>query len=184
MQTDREFIVKGCPICRGIAIGKPFFLNRHNFTIFEMCIPPAHANREIERYRHALTRSKQDIKRLQKQLEIESAQEGVLILEAQLEMLQDPLLTIDIENENRNNQMNVEFVFQQAILKYQERFQALNDSFFAERFQDIQDLARRIFGYLHESGNLSLNDVPPNSIVCAYELTASEIYSTPFALAA
>ncbi len=111
--------------------------------------------REIERYRQALSRSKQDIKRLQKQLEMESAVEGILILEAQLEMLQDPLLTIEIEKEIRKNKKNVEFVFQQAILNYQERFQALNDPFFAERFKDLQDLSRRVFSYLHESGNLS-----------------------------
>ncbi len=177
MQLAQEVIVKGRPICRGIAVGKPFFLNRDDFTVFEMCIPPAHTQREIERYRHALSRSKQDIKRLQKQLEIESAAEGIVILEAQLEMLQDPLLTIEIEKEIRKNKKNVEFVFQQALLKYQERFKAINDAFFAERFQDLQDLARRIFGYLHESGNLSLNDVPPNSIVCALELTASDAAS-------
>lgn len=177
MQLAQEVVVKGAPICRGIAIGKPFFLNRDEFTIFEMCIPAAHTQREIERYRQALSRSKQDIKRLQKQLEIESAADGILILEAQLEMLHDPLLTIEIEKEIKKNKKNVEFVFQQALLKYQERFKALNDSFFAERFQDIQDLARRIFSYLHESGHLSLDDVPPNSIVCASELTASDAAS-------
>lgn len=177
MQLEQEVIVKGCPICRGIAIGKPFFLNRDDFAIFEMRIPSAHTQREIERYRHALSRSKQDIKRLQKQLEMESAAEGILILEAQLEMLQDSLLTTDIEKEIKKNKKNVEFIFQQALLKYQERFQAINDSFFAERFQDLQDLSRRIFSYLHESGNLSLNDVPPNSIVCAQELAASDAAS-------
>ena len=174
MQLLQEVIKKGRPICRGIAIGKPFFLNRDAITIYEMCIPAAHTHREIDRYRQAISRSKQDIKRLQKQLEIESASEGILILEAQLEMLQDPLLTIEIENEIQKNQKNAEFVFQQALLKYQEYFQSIKDPFFAERFQDLQDLARRIFGYLHESGNLTLNDVPPNSIVCAPELTASD----------
>ena len=177
MQLEQEVIVKGRPICRGIAIGKPFFLNRSDFTIFETQIAPAHMQREIERYRHALSRSKQDIKRLQKQLEMESVAEGILILEAQLEMLQDPLLTTEIEKEIKKNKKNVEFIFQQAILKYQERFKAINDAFFAERFQDLQDLSRRIFSYLNESGNLSLNDVPPNSIVCAQELTASDAAS-------
>jgi phosphoenolpyruvate-protein phosphotransferase (PTS system enzyme I) len=177
MQLEQEVIVKGRPVCRGIAIGKPFFLNRDDFTIFETRIPAAHMQREIERYRHALSRSKQDIKRLQKQLEMESAAEGILILEAQLEMLQDPLLTTEIEKEIKKNKKNVEFIFQQALLKYQERFKAINDAFFAERFQDLQDLARRIFSYLNESGNLSLNDVPPNSIVCAQELTASDAAS-------
>lgn len=172
-----EVILKGVPICRGIAIGKPFFLNRSNFTIFEMCIPPAYVQREIQRYRDALTRSKQDIKRLQKQLEMESAVEGILILEAQLEMLQDPLLTTEIEKEIQKNKKNVEFVFQQALLKFQERFQSIEDPFFAERFKDLQDLSHRIFSYLHESGNLSLNDVPPHSVVCVQELTASDAAS-------
>lgn len=174
MQLDQEIIVKGRSICRGIAIGKPFFLNRDDFTIFEMRIPAAHMQREIERYRHALSCSKQDIKRLQKQLEMESASEGILILEAQLEMLQDPLLTTEIEKEIKKNKKNVEFVFQQAILKYQERFKSIGDAFFAERFQDLQDLSRRIFSYLNESSNVSLNDIPTNSIVCTQELTASD----------
>jgi phosphotransferase system enzyme I (PtsI) len=174
---SEEVILEGCPICRGIAIGKAFFLNRNDFTVFEMCIPPAHMNREIERYRHALSRSMQDIKRLQKQLEMESATEGIIILEAQLEMLQDPLLTTEIEDDIRESKKNAEFVLQKALQRYQERFQTIDDPFFVERFQDIQDVSRRIFSYLHESGNLSLSDVPPNSIVCAQELTASDAAS-------
>lgn len=177
MQFEQEVIVKGKPICRGIAIGKPFFFNQDDFTIFEKPIPAVQTKREIERYREALSRSKQDIKRLQKQLEIESATDGILILEAQLEMLQDPLLTIDIENEIKKNKKNADFVFQQAILKYQERFKAINNPFFQERFQDLQDLSRRVFGYLNESDNRSLSELSPNSIVCAQELTATDTAS-------
>ena len=172
-----EVILKGCPICRGIAIGQVFFLYRDDFTISETSILPAHTSNEIERYRQALLHSKQDIKRLQKQLEMESATEGSLILEAQLEMLQDPLLTTEIEQEIRKNRKNAEFVFQQALLKYQERFQSLDNLFFRERFKDLQDLARRVLSYLYENGNFSLCDVPLGSIVCAQELTASDAAS-------
>jgi len=169
-----ETVLKGSPICRGIAIGKPFFLNRKEFTVCETSIHPKQTDREIERYRSALSRSRQDIKRLQKQLEAESALDGILILEAQLEMLHDPLLTTEIENEIRTTHKNVEFIFKQALKKFQDQFQALNDSFFEERFKDLQDLSGRIFSYLHESGNPSIKDIAPNSIVCALELTASD----------
>src|SRR5262249_30205864 len=110
-------------------------------------------------------------------LEIESASEGILILEAQLEMLQDPLLTQEIEKEIKKNKRNVEFVFSKALQKYEERFKAISNSFFAERFQDLQDLGHRIFSYLKETRNPSLHDVPPHSIVCAVELTASDVAS-------
>lgn len=169
-----EVILKGNQISRGIAIGKTFFLNRDEFKIFELTISSADTEREINRYRAALSRSKQDIKRLQKQLESESALEGIMILDAQLEMLQDPLLTTQIEKDIRSTNKNAEFIFQQALLHLQKKFETIGDSFFIERFKDLQDLGRRIFSYLHESGNLSLNHVPPNSIVCAQELTASD----------
>ncbi|MFI0435943.1 MAG: phosphoenolpyruvate--protein phosphotransferase [Parachlamydiaceae bacterium] len=177
IELEEEIVLEGHPICRGIAIGKPFFLSRADFKIFESRIPAGQIEREIDRYRHALSLSKQDIKRLQKQLEVESAAEGVLILEAQLEMLHDPLLTTEIEKEIKKNKKNAEFVFQRAILKYQERFKCINDPFFSERFQDLQDLSRRIFSYLSQSNNLSLTDLPPNSVVCAHDLTASDTAS-------
>jgi phosphoenolpyruvate-protein phosphotransferase (PTS system enzyme I) len=169
----QEIILQGSPICRGIAVGKLFFLNRNEFKVSERDLPSDLIDREIERYRAALSRSKQDIKRLQKQLELESAMEGILILEAQLEMLQDPLLISQIEQQIRSSRKNAEFVFQEAIVKYQEKFQAIGDSFFAERFQDLQDIGRRVLGYLHESGPISLNHIPAHSIVFAQELTAS-----------
>jgi phosphotransferase system enzyme I (PtsI) len=171
-----EVILKGYPICRGIAIGKPFFLNRDEYKIFEWNISSADKTREIARYRSALSRSKQDIKRLQKQLEAESALEGIVILDAQIEMLQDPLLTKEIEKEIRKTNKNVEFVFQKAVQQLQEKFNASGDSFFAERFKDLQDLARRILSYLQESNSpISLSQVPLYAIVCASELTATDM---------
>jgi phosphoenolpyruvate-protein phosphotransferase (PTS system enzyme I) len=177
MENTAEVILKGSPICRGIAIGNLFFLNQKEFAIFEISIHPAEMQREIERFRHALTRSKQDIKRLQKQLEIESANEGVLILEAQLEILQDPLMTTEIEKEIVKKNKNADFVFQQALQKYEERFLGLDDPFFVERFNDLRDLSRRVFSYLQETENRSLSNVPAFSIVCANELSASDAAS-------
>lgn len=173
LQTE-ELILQGNPISRGIAIGKLFFLSRDELKIFELNIRAADTAREVDRYRAALSRSKQDIKRLQKQLEAESALEGILILDAQLEMLQDPLLTADIEQEIHQTKKNAEFVFQKAILNFQKKFNDIGDSFFIERFKDLKDLSNRIFSYLYESGSLSLKDVPPNSIVCAPELAATD----------
>ncbi|MBA3723113.1 MAG: phosphoenolpyruvate--protein phosphotransferase [Parachlamydiaceae bacterium] len=173
LQTN-EMVLKGKPISRGIAIGKPFFLDRDEFNICEYSVAVHEIEREINRFRAALSRSKQDIKRLQKQLEAESALEGIFILDAQLEMLQDPVLTIDIENNIRKENKNVEFIFQKALLKFKKNFEALGDEFFTERYKDLMDISRRIFNYLHESGHFSLSHVPHHSIVCAQELTASD----------
>lgn len=170
---SEEIILKGIPICRGVAIGKPFFLNSNDFKVFESLIDQSEVEREIERYWSALSCSKQDIKRLQKQLESESAAESILILDAQLEMLQDPLLTVEIEKAIRITNKNAEFIFQQALEQFREKFEALDDSFFTERFKDLRDVGERVLSYLYESGHPSLNNVPPQSVVCSIELSAS-----------
>lgn len=173
----KEIILKGHPICRGIAIGKAFFLKYNEFQIFETFIAKDYTVHEIERYRNALSRTRQDIKRLRKQLEIESASEGISIIEAQLEMLQDPLLTSEVEKEIHKSQKNADYIFQQAIQKLESHFKTLNVAFFEDRFKDLQDLSRRILNYLQDRGQSSLHLAPLNSIVCAHELTACDAAS-------
>lgn len=173
-EVTKEIAIKGYPVCRGVAIGKPFFLSRGDLSIQEARIAASKIDGEIERYRQAVAKSQEDILRLQHQLKDELATEGVMILEAQIEMLNDPLLTTEIEKEIRKSKKNAEFVFHQATAKYQERFHSIDDPFLVERFHDFQDVARRIFGYLNANLPGLLNNVPPGSIVCIQELAASD----------
>ena len=172
---NTDLTLKGNQISIGIGIGKPFFLNRDEFKAFEQAIPEGDVDREIRRYRMALSRCKQDIKRLQMQLEVESALAGISLLDAQLEMLHDPLITHDIENIIKETGKNAEYVFQNALLQFQKKFEASEDKFFNERFKDLKDLSGRIFSYLRETGHFSLSYVPPNSIICSPELTTTDV---------
>ncbi len=172
---EQEIILMGFPISRGIAIGYPFFLNIGERSISERLINHSNVDQEIERYRGAVSKSVQDIKNLQTQLKTESATEGVLILEAQLEMLHDPMMTTAIEDTIRHSHKNAEFVFQQTVSEFKHRFQSLSDSFFEERFKDLQDLARRLLDYLEDTYHQSTTFIPPHSIVCSIELSASDV---------
>ncbi|MCE2983900.1 MAG: phosphoenolpyruvate--protein phosphotransferase [Parachlamydia sp.] len=168
---EKEIKLKGSPICRGIGIGKPFFLNRNELKVHETKANPAH---EIKRYRYALSRTKQDIKRVLKKLEAESADEGVLILETQLEMLNDPMLTSEVENQIECQQKNAEFILHVALEGIRERFKSINHPFFEDRFKDFEELTRRVFSYLFENGPINLKNIPPDTIICASELTATD----------
>lgn len=146
-----EKILKGIPLSTGVAIGKPLFLRRDAHYTEELSIISSEVEDEIERFRSALFKSRQDVKKLQKQLEAEASLEGVLILEAELEMLRDPLITLQIEEQIRATQQNATFVFQQTIHQLQKKFQLIEEPYFADRFNDFQDLARRVLHYLNES---------------------------------
>ncbi len=170
----QEIFLKGTPISRGIAIGKPFFFSLIEDSNPEFTVAHTDIGNEIERYRRAISRSKEDIVLLQKKLEHEKVVEGAGILEAQVHIMQDPMMTTQVENEIRHTRKNAESAFQRIMKQYQKKFNAIADPFFRERFKDIQDISRRVMAYLRESVRVSLADIPPNSIVFASDLTASD----------
>lgn len=169
---EKEICLKGVPICRGIAIGKPFFFTLVDDSVPEFTIPQKDVDEEIVRYQKAVKRARDDIKKLQKKLKKERILEGAAILDAHIQMMQDPLLTQHIEDEIKSSRKNAEFVFHSLISRYQKKFQSLADPFFRERFKDIQDISRRVMGYLRESVSVSLADIPMNSVVFLDDLTA------------
>ncbi|MEX1012438.1 MAG: phosphoenolpyruvate--protein phosphotransferase [Waddliaceae bacterium] len=173
--AQKEVFLKGSPISKGIAIGKTFFFNLLEDSIPEYQIDDKEIKKEILRYRKAVENTRNEIHALQCKLKNEKILEGASILDASLQMLADPLLTTYIESQIERVKKNVEFIFSLTINEYQEKFQSMNDPYIKERFKDVQDLSKRIMAHLRKTVKLSLNDLPPNSIVFSKELSAAEI---------
>jgi phosphoenolpyruvate-protein phosphotransferase (PTS system enzyme I) len=176
MRSQRkEAFIQGVPISRGIAIGTLFFLCHEKIDVPSWNVAPSKINDEIDRYRLAISRSKQDLKRLKKQLETEDATEGVAILNTQLEILQDPVITLEVEKRIRDDLKNAEHALLRIIEKCEVKFKAIKDPYFLEKLNDLKDLSRRVINHLNESRGLSLPELPPQSIVCTKELSTSDV---------
>lgn len=171
---NTEVILKGTPICRGVAIGKPFLFSSKLDTAPEFQIAPEHVETEIARYKTALTQSQNEIKELQTKLENVNMKQGASILEAQLQLSHDSIFNSEIENNIRSSCKNAESVLQDVMTRCQQKFLALPDPYFRERFKDIHDIIRRIMGHLNDSVRVSLSHLPPDSIVFSSELTTSD----------
>jgi len=171
---SQEVVLQGTSICRGIAIGHPYFFTLPEEMVPEYGISVDAVHEEIARYQLALDRGREDIKSLQDRLRRECIFDGVAILEAHLLIMQDPMLTTHVEEQVRTTKKNVDYVFQMIMKKYQKKFDAIKDSFFRERFKDIQDISRRILGHLRHGAHRCLKNVPANSIVFATDLTACD----------
>lgn len=171
----REIRLRGDPICLGIAIGKPFFLTFVENALPEFTISSEKVEEEIQRYRKAVEKGREDILRLQKQLQQERILEGAAVLDTHLQMMKDPLMTTRVETEIRHSLKNAESVFNKIIKQFQKKFNSLADPFFRERFKDIQDISQRVMEHLLESVRISLTQIPVESIVFARELKPSDI---------
>jgi phosphotransferase system enzyme I (PtsI) len=132
-------------------------------------------DKEVARYFKALKQAADQIRVLQKRLEEEDVLEGAAILDAQLEMLQDPLLTVEVEKKIKEKRVNAESIFTDILQGAMHRFDSLADPFFQGRFKEFQDIFRRVLHFLDRRLNLAKEPIPAGSIVFSKELTAAAI---------
>jgi phosphoenolpyruvate-protein phosphotransferase (PTS system enzyme I) len=173
MSDQKEIWVRGFPVSDGIAIGIPFFFSPVKEEVPEFSITLKEVDSEIERYRGALFSSRGDLKQLRKNLAEEVSEDAATIIETHIHMLDDPLMTDQMEDKIRQNLQNPESVFKSVMTDYEKRFSQKTDAFFQERLIDVMDLAKRVLGHLSPSKGNSLLNVPFNSIVFAKELIPS-----------
>ena len=119
-----ESYLHGLSICRGVAIGKPFFLDREEIMICDPLLE-TDAPTEVKRYQYAMEKSIGAIESLQKQLAMEASLDGVKILESQLEILKDPLLNEEIEKRIFAESKSAESILQQMLEQIKLKFKAM-----------------------------------------------------------
>lgn len=170
-----EICLIGQPISSGIAIGNPFVLACNEEKVPCFRVPPGDIEEEIQRYKRAVECVEEDIIKLRKQLEDEHILQGPEILETHQQMIKDPVLTAEVENQIRQTGKNAETVFSTIVTQYQQKFNSLIDPFFRERFKDLQDISNRILNHLVKSVRLSFENIPPQCILFATDFTPSDV---------
>ena len=174
MGPAEEVILRGIPISKGIGIGTPIFFCSADEEVPEVPISKKEVDKEIERYRRALSLSREDVENLQQMSLHDGPPEIVAILGAQLEIMQDPLMTSVMEDKIRDLQRNTESIFQHLIEEYKQRFHTLQDSYFQERVRDIIDVSRRVLGHLRPLDRMKMAEIPHSSVILTHELVPSE----------
>ncbi|MBI3236586.1 MAG: hypothetical protein HYZ48_02620 [Chlamydiales bacterium] len=168
-----EIRFHGFAVSEGIAIGYAFFLLQNEERIPEFPITLGEVDDEIARYRKALFSSREDLKRLQSDLVREGSGEVVTIIDAHIQMLEDPMMTTQMEDKIRQMLQNTESVFHSVMSDYEMRFSRSRDTFFQQRLIDVMDLAKRVLGHLCLNDKILISEVPFNSVVFVRELTPS-----------
>lgn len=170
-----EIHLQGLSISRGIAIGKAFVFEQREDAVPHFTIGEGEVEAEIKRYRAAVEISRAEVSKLSRNLEIEKAPEGVAILESYQQIMQDPLLTREVEDNIRSKKKNAEAIFHAVMNQYQKKFGKIADPFFSEKAKDLQDITSRILGSLLNRANKTFADIPPDSIIFAADFTPSAV---------
>ncbi len=174
MSVMQEFRLQGSPVSDGVAIGNLFFLpTAAEENIPEFSLEEGAIEKEILRYRKAIEGSREDLLFLKFSLEKEGSIEASDIIEAHIQMLEDPLLKEEVEEVIKTSKKNAESVFSQTVREYEAKFARIKDPYFQQRITDVLDLAKRILGHLLERAKFNFSEIPQSSVVFTKELIPS-----------
>ncbi len=174
---SQEVRLLGEGISRGIAIGEPYLFSYQQPTVPVYPVSLTGRKEELRRFLAAVDKGREELLLLQRQLECEGAQDAIDIVEAQLQFIADPTIIADMTQGIMEEGRNAEAVFQALWKRYRAQFQSIGDSFFRERWADLEDLYRRILRHLLGGSQAALASVPKSAIVFATELSPSDTAS-------
>lgn len=174
MPNVQEKHFYGYAICPGVVIGIPLFFMNEEESVPEFFVADDKIEDEVARYYSALSNSQKDVQILRQRLELDERSEISKILGAHLEIMKDPLMTVQVEKQIRSSGKNTEYIFKSVIGEYEEKYNKISSQFFRERLKDFQDISRRIMRHLQKAEKKTLAMITTPSVIFAHELAPSD----------
>ncbi len=167
---NSENKITGIAAAPGIVIGKAYLFTKEKLNISKA--PITNSAEAISNFEEALKQSKKELNKIfgiarEKMDEVRSA-----IFEAQLMILDDPILLGNIEKRIIDEMVQPEFIVSDEISKYQELMIISHESYMKERAQDIEDIKYRIIRNLQKKRWQS--KIEKNLIVVSESLTPAD----------
>ena len=140
--------VVGIAAAPGIVIGKAYLFAKEKLEISKA--PITDVEEAITNFHEALKQSKKELNKIfgiarEKMDEVRAG-----IFEAQIMILDDPILIQNIETRIRKEKIQPEYIVADEISRYQELMIISHESYMKERAQDIEDIKNRIIRNLQK----------------------------------
>ncbi len=141
-------LVRGIAAAPGIAIGKAHIYHRIDEEVNEYSIEDV--SRAISELEEAFAKSKKELTKIFNMAVDKLGEKRAAIFEAQLMILDDPILRKNIIDRIKNEKKNPEFIVNDEISKYQELMVSSEIEYLQERSYDIEDIKNRIIRNLRK----------------------------------
>lgn len=165
--------LQGFPVSFGQKEGKLFFLPDEEIFFQEHFIAQHREKHEIDRFHKALKASKSDLESIHQHLKTKGHEDAASIIDAHIQMLQDPFIQEAVVEGVRSTKKNVESVFKTVVKGIEKNLCDHKRMLFEERFLDVEDLSGRVLRHLVKLNHLPLESIPKGSILVVKKLSPS-----------
>lgn len=172
-----EITVKGIAASPGIAYGQVFLYIQSDVEIPSYHVEADKRVEEVARFEHAILATRQQIQRIQDEVEKNLGPEEARIFDAHLLVIEDPALIAETIREFETTGLNIENCFNKVSQRYIRAFDQIDDEYLRERAGDIRDVAQRMLQNLLGQSGQNLSRLADKRIVIANDISPSDAAS-------
>ncbi len=173
MSADAQAL-RGTGVSPGIAIGPALVLWRDSAPVFRLEVPPDQLETEVRRLSTAVELTRCQLQSIRNRL-LQELGPHAYIFDAQLLMLDDPLLIERTLTMIRDQRVNSEWALRCVAERIRELFADFADAYLKERSTDLEDVVGRLLFNLRDSPQApTLAALPDHFILVAEDLTPSQ----------
>ena len=164
-------MARGTGASAGIGIGRAVILKEEQLVIENTAVEDAEA--EKLRFKKAVEQSIADVSVLAEDMASRIGEKEAEILNGHLMLLQDPMLTGEIENQIENDKVCSEFAVETVCNMYADMFASMDDELMQQRAADMRDIKTRMQKLLLGVQSVDVSLLPAGTILMAEDLTPS-----------
>jgi phosphotransferase system enzyme I (PtsI) len=144
--------LKGLGVSSGIGVGRALVLKRGTREL-RFRVPASLVGRELERLEDARARSREQIEHIKSRMADSMGADHAYLFDAQLLMLDDPMLVERTAKIIRGERLNAESALQRSLQQISALFDRAEDPYLRERKGDVADVIGRLSMNLRASGD-------------------------------
>lgn len=173
-RSKKEITVQGISASQGIAYGEVFVYLQSDVEVPSYQVDASKRIEEVARFDQALLTTRQQIAKIQDEVERNLGKAEALIFDAHLLVLEDQALIGETIREFETSGCNIETCFNKISARYIQAFSEIDDEYLRERAGDIRDVAQRVLQNLLGQAENSLSKLAEKRIVVANDLSPSD----------
>ena len=171
-------LMKGIAVSKGVAVGKAYLLDRSKFCILKQILEEHEVEKEIERFRDAIEKTKVQMSDIKKRAE-KIADKYAVILDTYTLLLDDDILVNETIENIRTHQTNAEWTLNQTLQNFLNLFDNINDDYLKGKKDDLDLLVQAILRNLIGHSQEALSDIQEPVIIVTHSLSPSDTLSMP-----
>jgi phosphotransferase system enzyme I (PtsI) len=172
-------VLTGIAASPGIGVGPIHIVDPEEIEVRDGQIPAEEVAAEQQGLRVALESSLEDVRALREKIEIETGEEHARILDAQIDILEDPEALEQALQAIARERRSAAWCYRRILGAVAARLEGADGEYYRDRALDIRDVRRRVLARLGGVRSHTLSDLRVPSLIVASDIPPSEMALAP-----